>query len=101
MTTRLQRRAKGSGSVRERPPGTGRWQIRYEGPPDTDGDRKTISETFRGSRREADRRLQELLGLVESGSYIEKSRDTLGEYLDRWLTTYVAQQHSAQYPARI
>ena len=90
MANRPQRRAKGSGSVRERPTGSGRWQIRFNGSPGQDGIPSVQSETFKGSRRQADRRLRELVGMVESGSYAEKTQATISEFLDRWLTTYVA-----------
>jgi len=85
-----QRRAKGSGSVRERPTGSGRWQIRFKGSPGPDGFPTVQTETFKGSRRQADRRLRELVTMVESGNYAEKSQETVSEFLDRWLTTYVA-----------
>ena len=85
-----QRRAKGSGSVRERPTGSGRWQIRFKGSPGPDGFPTVQTETFKGSRRQADRRLRELVTMVESGNYAEKSQATVSEFLDRWLGTYVA-----------
>ena len=90
MANRPQRRAKGSGSVRERPTGSGRWQIRFKGSPGPDGIPTVQTETFKGSRRQADRRLRELVTMVESGNYAEKSQETVAEFLDRWLTTYVA-----------
>ena len=90
MTTRSQRRAKGSGSVRERPPGSGRWQIRFDGPQEVSGNPTKLTETYRGSRREAERRLRELLGLVESGDHVHKSTQTVADFLQKWLDTYVA-----------
>ena len=87
MTTNPRRRAKGGGSVRQRTKGS--FELRYYGPPDISGARQRIYETFRGSRREAERELRERVGDVETGTYIEKSAETLSEFLWRWLETYV------------
>ena len=88
MTTTPQRRTRGSGSIRERAKGV--WQIRYDGAPDIDGKTKKIAETVRGSKREAERVLRERVGAVDAGAYIEKSDTKVSEFMDRWLSTYVA-----------
>ena len=88
MSTRPQRRAKGGGSIRQRTKGS--WEVRYYGPPDTDGNRKRVYENVRGSRRDADRVLRERVGTVESGSFVEKSKETVTEFLRRWLEIYAS-----------
>ena len=87
MTT-TRRRAKGTGSVRER--SKGKWEVRYDGPPDAGGNRPKVYETVHGSRRDAERNLRERLGVVDSGSYVPKSAETLAEFMFRWLDTYAA-----------
>ena len=80
------RRAKGSGSVRQRSKSS--WEIRYDGPPDIDGKRKRVFETVRGSRRDAERALRERVGAVECDDFVEKSTETTAEFLWRWIDTY-------------
>ena len=80
------RRARGTGSVRER--SKGRWEVRYDGPLDDSGKRKTVSESVRGSRRDAERVLRQRLGVVEDGSYVPGSRDSVAEFIARWFVTY-------------
>ena len=93
MANRPQRRAKGSGSIRKR--GAASWELRYEGPM-VDGERKTIYESVRGSRAQADRALRERLAQVEQGSYLPRSSQTVAEFMQKWLDTYVATNTSAR-----
>ena len=88
MSTRPLRRAKGGDSVRQRTKGS--WEVRFWGPADADGQRQRIYETVRGSRRDAERVMRERLGTVESGSFVEKSKETVAEFMRRWLETYAA-----------
>ena len=76
------------GNIKQRSKGS--WRLRYDGPPDASGKRKQISETVRGTKKEAENVLRERLQAVEQGSYVAKSQDTVGEFLDRWLDTYAA-----------
>jgi integrase len=85
------RRAKGSGSIRRR---GNSWQVRYLGPPDKEGKRSYVSETVHGLRKEADRLLREKTGQVETGNYVEKTIETVGNYLESWLDTYAAHNTS-------
>ncbi|MDG7041497.1 MAG: site-specific integrase [Nitrososphaerota archaeon] len=44
--------------------------------------------SFRGTKVEADKRLTELLRQLDTGSFINPGKTTLGEYLDKWLKDY-------------
>ena len=56
---------------------------------ETDGTRQRVSETVRAvSRREAERILRDRLNSVEAGDYVSRSRETVRQYLDKWLETY-------------
>ena len=88
MTDKPMRRAKGAGSIRQR--GKGSWQIRYDGPPDANGKITKLSEAVRGSRRDAEKALRERLGIVEDGSYVAKNKETVAQFMQRWLSTYSA-----------
>ena len=76
------------GSIRQRSPGT--WQLRYDAPADTYDQRKQASETVRGTRKEADRILRERLTQAENGGLVAPSKETIEQYLDRWLESYAA-----------
>jgi len=67
-----------NGHVRPRSPGS--FELRYQ----VGG--KTKTETFRGTKREAQRRLRELLTLVDQNRHPEDpERLTVAQWLDRWL----------------
>jgi integrase len=51
--------------------------------------------TFRGGKREAQKKLTELLDQVNKGSFIDPSKTTLAEFLDRW-ENWAATQVSAK-----
>ena len=71
-----------SGSLRQRSPGS--WELKLEAPADATGKRKTIFCTVRGSKREAQARLVELLGESARGELVDHSKETLGQFLFRW-----------------
>lgn len=65
------------GSIRERAPG--RWQIRAYV-----ADNRWTSETVRGSRADAEKRLRKLLDEIDDGAHRGPDR-TLGQLLDEWM----------------
>jgi integrase len=52
------------------------------------GKRQQQWYTVRGTKRDAERRLAEVLHGLDRGTYIKPSKTTLGEYLERWLAEY-------------
>jgi integrase len=67
-----------TGHIRQRSPGS--WEIRYRAAG------KTRTETVHGGKREAQRRLRELLTLADQGRHPENpDRLTVAQWLDRWL----------------
>ena len=80
------------GSIKQRSKGS--WRLRYDGPPDASGRRTQVSETVRGTRKDADTVLRERLTSIEAGTYIPKVDETVGEFLERWLLTYAASNTS-------
>ena len=76
------------GSLRQRSKGS--WEIRFDGPSDRPGRRKFLSETVRGTRRDAERVLRERLAAIDTGAYVEKRRATVADFLEEWMDTYVA-----------
>mgnify|MGYP001348290776 CR=1 FL=1 len=45
--------------------------------------------SIRGTKKEAERRLAEILHQMDTGTYMKPSKTTLGEYLEKWLSDYV------------
>ena len=84
MTTA--RRDRYSGSIEKR--GTS-WRIRYWLPQDSNGKRKQQSETVRGTKKEANTLLRQRLAEIENGGFIPKDSQTVAQYMDYWMRTYV------------
>lgn len=77
-----------TGHIRQRSPGS--WEIRYR------AGSKTRTETLRGGKRDAQRRLRELLTLADHGRHPDDpDKLTVGRWLDRWLG-YVKAEKAAQ-----
>jgi integrase len=73
----------GRGHIRRR--GRDSWEVRYAAPAEPGGKRKTRTLTVRGKREDADKKLTEALRERDTGSSVDPSKTTLGQYLDRWL----------------
>lgn len=57
------------------------------GPDPVTGDRKRKKETFK-TKKEAERWLNDTINKVNNDTYIEPQKQTVGEYLKRWLDSY-------------
>ena len=57
------------GYIRKR--GARSWQLRYDAPRGADGKRRHRYETVRGTKRQAQSRLTEILGALNKGDYRE------------------------------
>lgn len=76
------------------------WRIVVELEPDPiTGKRRQRFETFRGAKRDADKRLTELLSQVDQGLVQASPKMTLGQYLERWLRDYAATKAPKTYCA--
>jgi len=79
MKGHIYKRAKGS------------WTIVYDLPTDIiTGKRRQKSQTVRGTKRDAERALREVLTSLEQGSYVKPNRVTIGELLRQWLREYAS-----------
>ena len=76
------------GSIRQRSKGS--WELHYDTPPDGTGRRSQRTETVRGSRRGAEKVLRERLTSIENGGYIPQDKETVTQFMQRWLDTYAA-----------
>lgn len=63
-----------SGTMRERPPGSKRWELRaYAGKDKVTGKPRQVSRVFRGGKREANRALVALIAEVQEGKFVGTS----------------------------
>lgn len=76
------------GHIRRQSPQS--WEIVVELPRDpATGRRRQHFETVRGLKKDAERRLRELVTSLERGGFVQPNRITLGEWLNRWHQSYV------------
>ena len=76
------------GSLRQRSKGS--WEICIDiGRDPATGKRRRHFEGIKGSKKDAERRLHELLHSLEQGSYIKPNRLTVAQFLEEWLRDYV------------
>ena len=76
------------GSIRQRSKGS--WEICIDiGPDPATGKRLRHFESVKGTKKDAQKRLAQLLVGIEEGSFIKPKRITLGEWLGDWLNGYV------------
>jgi integrase len=76
------------GHIRQRSKGSWTIWVDLGHDPET-GKRKQQTLTVRGTKRDAERELRDLLHSLEAGSYVKPSRITLGQWLSNWLNGYV------------
>lgn len=73
------------GQLNER--GKNTWQIRIPLGKDTNGKRMFHTETYKGTKKEAEKHRTKILGELDNGTLNINSKQTLSEYLDIWLET--------------
>jgi len=52
------------------------------------GKRKQQWITVKGTKKEAEKRLADMLHQLDTGTFMKPSKTTLAEYLERWLKDY-------------
>jgi integrase len=76
------------GSIRQRSPGSWRLTLEFGYVQDpVTGKAKRVQKyvTVRGSKRDAERRLNDLIGDVQDGTFIQPDKRTVGQWLDEWV----------------
>ncbi|MBR0760750.1 tyrosine-type recombinase/integrase [Bradyrhizobium japonicum] len=71
------------GSIRER--SAGHWAIILDQRDPATGSRKRKWHSFKGTKRQAQIECARLISAMKDGSYIEPSKLTVAQFLDRWL----------------
>jgi len=77
------------GHIRQRNKGGNTWSLVISlGADPATGKLKQHWETVKGSKRDAEKRLSELLHQLDTGAYMAPGKTTVADYLDRWLADY-------------
>lgn len=74
------------GHIKKRSKGS--WSIWVEMGRDAAGRRRQKTFTVKGSRKDAERELTHILNEINTGEFVEPSKMTLSDYLERWLKDY-------------
>lgn len=77
-------------------PSPGSWSLVIDLGRDENGKRKQKWITFRGGKREAQRELNRILHEMDTGAFVEPSKLTVSQYLERWLADYAKSNVSAK-----
>jgi Phage integrase, N-terminal SAM-like domain len=82
----MSKRSYGDGGITQR--GENSWRLKFDLPRGPDGKRRIQYHTFRGSKREAQAKLTELLASVGTGTYVEPTKTTVADFvasrIDQW-----------------
>ena len=76
------------GTIRKLKRKTMTWEIRVDLPPDLHGIRRRKSVSVKGTKREADRKLRELILASEEGTVLDSTKATVDSFLSYWLDTH-------------
>ena len=69
--------------------GKNSWRVKYEVNRDpVTGVRQTRYLTVRGTKKSAQRELNRVLHEVDEGAHVDATKESVGEYLERWLRDY-------------
>ena len=83
-----------TGHIRRR--GERSWELKFDIDADPlTGKRRTRHHSFKGTKREAEAELVRLKAIANRGDYVDTSKVTLGDFLDRW-EAWAATQVSAK-----
>jgi integrase len=95
------RNRKSPGTMRERPPGSGHWELRaFAGNDPVNGKPLRATETFIGTETQAGKALSVLVAKVEAGKF-NRTTATVGQLLDKWLeVTETSQRPRTVYENR-
>jgi integrase len=71
------------GYVKQRSPGS--WGLRFDLPPGPNGERRQKRVTFKGTKAQAEAEFRRILRELDTGTFIEPSKTTVADLLERWL----------------
>ena len=74
------------GALKQRSKGS--WTLTFDTGHNVSGKRQRQTLTIRGTKRQAEARLAELIHQVDGGGYVKPGSSTVGAYLQQWLEDY-------------
>lgn len=88
MTHKTKKGAQGAGTIRKR--SDGRWEGRFTIGFDPATGKQKQKSIYGKTQKEVREKLSRLVTEVDDGTYLEPVKETVGEWLDIWLATYVS-----------
>lgn len=70
------------------------WRLKYDLPTTTGKRRETRYVTLHGTKKEAQEEAARILASVTNGQHVDPSRESLGQFAERWLRDWAAQNVS-------
>ena len=83
------------GHIKKRSKYVNSWTIYVDSCDPITGKRKQISATVRGTKKDAQRELRQLINKIEAGIYIKPTKETVQAFLKRWIIEYPASNELA------
>jgi integrase len=74
---------------RQRGKGKGSYYVKVSLKDPASGKYRQHWEAVKGSKRDAEKRLSEILHQLDTGTYMKSGKTTMADYLNRWLADYV------------
>ncbi len=79
--------AQGAGTIRKRT--DGRWEARFTTGFDPTTGKQVQKSIYGKTQKEVREQLSQTIAELDAGTYLEPSKETVGQWLDTWLETYV------------
>lgn len=87
MARKSTRNAQGSGTIRRRP--DGRWEARYTVGREPGTGKQVQRSVYGSTQKEVRQKLAQVTATIDSGTYKEPCKMTLGQWLDIWQRDYL------------
>ena len=87
MPRKAKKNAQGAGTIRKR--SGGRWEARYTVGFDPATGKQKQKSIYGKTQKEVRERLAEITSELDGGTYMEPTKNTVSEWLEVWLETYV------------
>ncbi len=84
---KAKKNAQGAGTIRKR--ADGRWEARFTTGFDPASGKQIQKSIYGKTQKDVREKLAQITTELDDGTYLEPTKDTVGEWLDTWLETYV------------
>ena len=87
MARKTRKNAQGAGTIRKR--ADGRWEARFTVGFDPGSGKQVQKSIYGKTQKEVREKLAQVTTELDEGTYMEPAKDTVEEWLDTWMETYV------------